>query len=157
MDRFKVFDVLHHECLAQISLTLHDSTSLKDVFAQLEHKGIKIKFLACNRTTDAVMYATFCVERSSLKTAHNILTEQLPPETPVDIFPDAGMVGIHGPHFDEQPGILDVMHNCLSSRGLKILAISTTISTSFFILPVSEVVKAIDLLKEAFEIPQGKI
>jgi len=92
-----------------------------------------------------------------LKTTLNTLTELLHADTPIDIFPEAGMVGIHGPHFDEQPGILDVMHNCLSSRGLKILAISTTVSTSFFILPASEVVKATDLLKEAFEIPQGKI
>ena len=157
MDRFKVFDVLHHEHLAQISLTLHDNTSLKDVFEQLEHKGIKIKFLVCHRAAENIMYVTFCIERGSLKTTHNVLTELLNPDTPVDIFPDVGMVGIHGPHFDEQPGIIDIMHNCLSSRGLKILAISTTVSTSFFTLPVSEVVKAIDLLKDAFEIPQGKI
>jgi len=103
------------------------------------------------------VYLTFCVERSNLKTTHNILTELLNPDTSVDIFPDVGMVGVHGPHFDEQPGIVDVMHSCLSSRGLKILAISTTVSTSFFTIPASDVVKAIDLLKDAFEIPQGKI
>ena len=157
MDRFKVFDVLHHEHLAQVMLTLHDNTSLKVVFEQLELKGIKIKFLVCLRTTESSFHVTFCVERGSLKATHNILTELLNPNTPVEIFPDVGMVGIHGPHFDEQPGIIDVMHNCLSSRGLTILAISTTVSTSFFTLPVSEVVAAIDILKDAFEIPQGKI
>lgn len=157
MDRFKVFDVLHHEHLAQISLTLHNNTSLKDVFEQLEHKGIKIKFLVCHRATENIMHVAFCVDRGSIKTTHNILIDLLNPDTPVDISPDVGMVGIHGPHFDEQPGILDVMHNCLASQGLHILAISTTVSTSFFTLPVSEVVKAVDFLKDAFEIPQGKI
>jgi aspartokinase len=157
MDRFKVFDVLHHEHLSQVSLTLSENTSLKEAFEQLEHKGIKIKFLVCHRTTENIVYVSFCIERGGLKTTCNTLTELLHADTPIDIFPEVGMVGIHGPHFDEQPGILDVMHNCLSSRGLTILAISTTVSTSFFILPASEVVKAMDLLKEAFEVPQGKI
>lgn len=157
MDRFKVFDVLHHEHLAQFLLMLHDNRFLKDVFEQLELKGIKIKFLACHRSAENSLYVNFCVERSSLKTTHNILTELLNPDIPVEICPEVGMVGIHGPHFDEQPGIIDVMHNCLSSRGLTILAISTTVSTSFFTLPASDVVQAIDLLKDAFEIPQGKI
>ncbi len=67
------------------------------------------------------------------------------------------MVAIHGPHFAEQSGIIDAMHHALTSQGLKVLAISTTVSTSFFVIPASEVVTAIDILKEAFEIPQGKI
>jgi aspartokinase len=157
MDRFKVFDVLHYEHLAQVSLVLPENRSLKDVFEQLERKGIKIKFLVCHRAAENIIYVTFCVERGSFKTTHNVLTELLSPDTAIDIFPDVGMVGIHGPHFDEQSGIIDVMHNCLSSRGLRILAISTTVSTALFTLPVSEVVRAVDLLKDAFEIPQGKI
>lgn len=157
MHRFKVFDVLHHEDLAQVSFTLHENTSLKEVFEQLERKGIRIKFLVCHRAMENITYVTFCIERSSLKTTRNTLADLLHTDTPADIVPEVGMVGIHGPHFDEQPGILEVMHSCLSSRGLTILAISTTVSTSFFVLPVSEVVTAVELLKEAFEIPQGKI
>jgi predicted amino acid-binding ACT domain protein len=57
----------------------------------------------------------------------------------------------------EQPGIIDNMHNALSSQGVNVLAISTTISTSFFVIPASEVIRAIDILNEAFEIPRGKV
>jgi hypothetical protein len=38
-----------------------------------------------------------------------------------------------------------------------VLAISTTVSTSYFIIPALEVVRALEILREAFEIPRGKI
>ncbi len=156
MERFKVFDVLHHEHLSQISLTLIENNCLKGLFEQLEETGIKIKFLVCHQGEDGVLHLTFCVEKSNLKTTQKILKISLK-EDAIHIYPEAGMVAIHGPHFAEQSGIIDVMHHALSSKGLKVLAISTTVSTSFFIIPASEVVRAIEILKEAFEIPQGKI
>lgn len=156
MERFKVFDILHHEHLCQISLTLTENISSKDLFEQLEEEGVKIKFLVCHQEEEGNLHVTFCVEKGSLKTTQKILS-QYPFEDTIHIHPEVGMVAIHGPHFAEEPGIINVMHSALSSKGLKALAISTTVSTSFFTIPASEVVKAIDILKEAFEIPQGKI
>jgi len=157
MERFKVFDVLHHEYLSLVSVTLAQPAALQELFEQLEEQEIKIKFLAAHHETDGVLHLTFCVERSSLKTTHNTLLELPLPEDALDIHAEVGMVAIHGPHFAEQYGIIDVMHNALSSQDLQILAISTTVSTSYFIIPASEVVRALEILREAFEIPQGKI
>jgi aspartokinase len=157
MERFKVFDVLHHEHLCQISLTLTENSPSKDLFEQLEGEGVKIKFLVCHQEKEGNLHVTFCVENGSLKTSQKILSQFPLNEDAIHIYPEVGMVAIHGPHFAEEPGIIDVMHSALSSGGLKALAISTTVSTSFFTIPASEVVKAIDILKEAFEIPQGKI
>ena len=157
MERFKVFDILHHEHLCQISLTLTENNCLKDLFDQLEEKEVKIKFLAYHQEKDGVLHLTFCVEKGSLKTTQKILLEHSSKDDAIDIHPETGMVAIHGPHFAEQHGIIDTMHNALSSQGLKVQAISTTVSTSFFTIPAYEVVRAIDILKEAFEIPQGKI
>jgi len=157
MKRFEVFDILHHEHLCQISLTLIETSLLKGLFEQLGKEGIKIKFLVCHQEKDGALHLTFCVEKGSLKTTQKILSQFSLNEDAIHIHSEVGMVAIHGPHFAEEPGIIDVMHNALSSRGLKVLAISTTVSTSFFTIPASEVVKAIDILKEAFEIPQGKI
>ncbi|MBW2220987.1 MAG: ACT domain-containing protein [Deltaproteobacteria bacterium] len=147
MQRFKVFDILHHEHLCQITLTLTENNFLNDLFEQLEEMGVKIKFLVSHLGKDGILHITFCVEKTSLKTTQKILLQ----------LPEVGMVAIHGPHFAEQSGIIDAMHHALTSQGLKVLAISTTVSTSFFVIPASEVVTAIDILKEAFEIPQGKI
>ena len=106
---------------------------------------------------DGTLHLTFCVERSSLKTTHNTLLELPLQEDVIDIQPDVGLVAIHGPHFAEEPCIINVMHRALSSKGLQILAISTTVSTSYFIIPAIEVVRALEILREAFEIPRGKI
>jgi len=157
MQRFKVFDVLHHEHLSQITLTLTENNFLNDLFVQLEEMGVKIKFLVSHQGKDGILHITFCVEKTNLKTTQKILLQLPSNEDSVHINPEVGMVAIHGPHFAEQPGIIDAMHHALTSQGLKVLAISTTVSTSFFVLPASEVVPAIDILKEAFEIPQGKI
>ena len=157
MQRFKVFDILHHEHLSQITLTLTENNFLNDLFEQLEEMGVKIKFLVSHLGKDGILHITFCVEKTSLKTTQKMLLQLPSNEDSVHINPEVGMVAIHGPHFAEQPGIIDAMHYALTSQGLKVLAISTTVSTSFFVIPASEVVRAIDILKEAFEIPQGKI
>ena len=78
-------------------------------------------------------------------------------EDSIHIRPEVGMVAIYGPHFVERPGIIDTMHNALSSQAVHIYSISTTLSSSFFIIPASEVVHAVDILKQTFEIPQGKV
>ena len=157
MERFKVFDVLHHEHLSLISLSLADPAFLLGLFERLEEKEIKIKFLVSHHENDGTLHLTFCVERSSLKTAHKTLLEIPLQENALDIQPEAGMVAIHGPHFAEEPGIINVMHSALASQDLQVLAISTTVSTSYFILPAPEVVRALEILREAFEIPRGKI
>lgn len=157
MQRFKVFDILHHEHLCQITLTRIENHCLNDLFEQLEEMGVKIKFLISHQGKDGMLHITFCVEKTDLKTIQKILAERSSGEASVHINPEVGMIAIHGPHFAEQPGIIHVMHHALTAQGLKILAISTTVSTSFFVIPACEVVHAIDILKEAFEIPQGKI
>ncbi len=157
MERFKVFDVLHHEHLSLISLSITNPAFLSGLFEQLEEKEIKIKFLVSHNENDGRLHLIFCVERSSLKTTQNTILEFPLEEDVLDINPEVGMVAIHGPHFAEEPGIINVMHSALSSQHLQVLAISTTLSTSYFILPAFEVVRALDILREAFEIPRGKI
>jgi aspartokinase len=157
MERFKVFDVLHHEHLSLVSLSLTEPSLLPGLFEQLEGKEIKIKFLVSHNENDGRLHLIFCVERSSLKTTQNSIMDLPLPEDALDIQPEVGIVAIHGPHFAEEPGIINVMHSALSSQNLQVLAISTTLSTSYFIIPTPEVVRALDILREAFEIPRGKI
>lgn len=157
MERIKIYDILHHEHLSQICLNLMGDNCLKDLFDQLAEKGIKIKFSAFHQEKEGVLHFSFCIERSYLKTTQALLLQLPLKEEDIHIIPEAGLVAIYGPHFVERPGIIDAMHNALSSHGVQVLAISTTLSTSFFIISAFEVVRAIDILKETFEIPMGKI
>jgi aspartokinase len=157
MERFKIYDILHHDRICQIRLSLKDHSCIKGIFDQMEGLLIKIKFSAFQQERGGLLQLIFCVDKSDLKRAQKALRESDLKEEDIHILHEAGMVAIYGPHFVERPGIIAVMHNALSSQGVKVLAISTTLSTSFFVIPASEVCRAVDILKQAFEIPRGKL
>ena len=157
MERLKIYDILHNENLCQIKLTTKNNSCVEDLFNQLGNREIKIKFFAFHQDGDESSQFSFCVQKSELKTTQKILAAISFDEKDIHINTEIGMVAIYGPHFVEIPGIIHAMHSALTSREINILAISTTISTSFFIIPSSDVVRAVTCLKENFEIPTGKV
>jgi aspartokinase len=157
MERLKIYDILHNENLCQIKLATRNNDCLKTLFNLLGSREVKIKFFAFHQDEHKISQLTFCIEKSELKTTQKILTEMPLEEKDIHIDPRVGMVAIYGPHFVEKPGIIDMMHSAVSSQGINILAISTTVSTSFFIIHSSDVVRAVSCLNEMFEIPLGKV
>ena len=156
MERFKVFDILHHEYLCQVNIITTENACIDELFKQIEERQIRLKFLAYHYENNNTPLLSFCVERSNLKAVKKILEEFEREGFLYSIIPEAGMVAIYGPHFGERPGIIDATYRALSSHGINILGISTTASTSFFVLHASEVCRALEVLKGTFEIPQGK-
>jgi len=157
MERLKIYDILHNENLCQIKLTTKNNNCVEDLFNQLGNREIKIKFFAFHQDENEISQFAFCIQKSELKTTQKILTEISFDEKDIQINAEVGMIAIYGPHFVEKPGTIHAMHSALTSQGINILAISTTISTSFFIIPSSDVVRAINCLNEMFEIPTGKV
>ena len=157
MERLKIYDILHNENLCQIKLTTKNNSCVEDLFNQLGNREIKIKFFAFHQDGDESSQFSFCVQKSELKTTQKILAAISFDEKDIHINTEVGMVAIYGPHFVEKPGIIHAMHSALTSQGINILAISTTISTSFFIIPSSDVVRAVTYLRKNFEIPTGKV
>ena len=157
MERLKIYDILHNENLCQIKLTTKNNSCVEDLFNQLGNREIKIKFFAFHQDGNENSQFAFCIQKSELKTTQKILNEIPFDEKDIHINTEVGMVAIYGPHFVEKPGIIHAMHSALTSQGINILAISTTISTSFFIIPSSDVVRAVTYLRKNFEIPTGKV
>ena len=156
MERLKIYDILHNEHLCQIKLSAENSC-VEELFSRLGSRDIKIKFFASHQDGHEKSQLAFCIQKSELKTAQKILTDLSFDEKDLQIHTAVGMVAIYGPHFVEIPGIIHAMHSALFSRGINILAINTIISTSFFIISSSDVVRAVTCLKENFEIPTGKV
>jgi aspartokinase len=157
MERLKIYDILHNENLCQVKLTTKNNSYVEDLFNQLGNREIKIKFFAFHQDGNESSQFAFCIQKSELKTTQKILTEIPFYEKDIHINTEVGMIAIYGPHFVEKPGIIHAMHSALTSQGINILAISTTISTSFFIIPSSNVIRAVTCLRENFEIPTGKV
>jgi aspartokinase len=63
------------------------------------------------------------------------------------------MVSIFGPHFAERPGIAGTMFSALASASINILAISTSISSLCCIIEETDMEPAVEVLREAFELP----
>jgi aspartokinase len=158
MERFKIYSILHHDHLSQVSLTVNDNTPyLKHLFDQLSERAVKVKSLVLQKQAEKSLTLTFYVEKADLGVIKKILSNLPLSEEDVHLNPEVGTVAIYGPHFVEKPGIIDTMYHALSSRGVEILAISATVSTSLFVIPAPQVDRATELLKEAFEIPRGKV
>ena len=156
-DRIRIYDILHHEHLCHISLAGAGHSRMQALFERLEMREVRIKFFSLHQDEQGGARCSFCVERSYLKTAQNILAEISVNQEHARICAEAGLVAIYGPHFGERPGIIDAMHAALADQAVPILAISTTLSTSFFVVPSCDVPRSIELLKATFEIPRGKV
>ena len=63
-ERFKIYNILQHFHLAQISLNVTSSKVYENIFYHLEQQGIKIKFLALQNRNERSFQLTFCVEKS---------------------------------------------------------------------------------------------
>lgn len=155
-ERLKIYDVLHNDYLCRICLNLPSLDRLDQLFRRLDDHQIKLKFLAFLRGPQNLRHISFCVERSHLKTVRSMVEQLLPPDTSFDFFDEAGTVAIYGPHFGERFGILDSMHHALTSQGVEVMGISTTVSTSFLVVRAEAVGRAVAILKQLFEIPSGK-
>ena len=157
MERLKIYDILYNENLCQINITSKNNNVPAHLFERLGKRDIKIKFFAFHQDVNEKLQITFCINKSDLKTTQKFLIEMSLEEKDIHIDSSVGMVAIYGPHFIEKPGIIDMMHSAVSSQEINILSISTTVSTSFFIIHSSDVVRAVSCLSKVFEIPQGKV
>jgi aspartokinase len=60
---------------------------------------------------------------------------------------------VHGPHFRERPGLGALMFSTLAAAGIKLLAVSTSISTLSCVIEADRLEAAVQALHETFQIP----
>ena len=66
------------------------------------------------------------------------------------------LVRILGPHFDIRPGVAGRLFGKLAKAGIKVLAASTTITTSLLVVPEDKAEQVIRALESIFKVPRSR-
>lgn len=65
------------------------------------------------------------------------------------------MVRIFGPHFDIRPGLAAILYNGLARAGVRVLAGSTTITSTLLVVPEQALERLLRVLRTIFRLPQA--
>lgn len=160
MKKIKLGGIIEHRGLSLISIeNILDRPGIAAlIFQSLSHRGINIEFIIHCLSQKGLSQVIFCVSRSKKEEALAVLNEIKPrignPDFLIDS--DIAVVSIFGPHFRELPGIAGAFFAALNSKGINILAISTSISTCSCVIPSSRLSDAVKAIGEAFDVPGGE-
>jgi aspartate kinase len=155
--RIKVGGVLKNDCLASISvLAVNDQPGIAAaVLDALGQRGLNVQFVVQVIDHQEQDQMVLCVDRDDLSACLAAIETVRPGLQPAKVAanPNVASVAIFGPDFRERPGIAARMFRSLASRGVNILAISTSISTVTCIVDASNLQSALDALQDSFELP----
>jgi aspartokinase len=157
MKKIKLGGIIEHTGLSLISIeNIPDRSGIAALtFQSLSHLGINVEFIIHGLNRKGKSQILFGVSRSKSEEVMVILNKIKPqignPE--VIINPDIAVISIFGPHFRELPGIAGTFFAALSSKGINILAISTSISTCSCVIESTRLSAAVKAVGEAFDVP----
>ncbi|MBN1581785.1 MAG: ACT domain-containing protein [Anaerolineae bacterium] len=125
------------------------------VLDALGKKGINVQFIVqCIDILDND-HVIFCISQENMELAQEILEDvrrELGAEKVIQR-PNVAIISIFGSDFRERPGVAGEMFSALGSRGINILAISTSISTMSCVIDAGRLEEAVTAMRETFELP----
>jgi aspartokinase len=160
MKKIKLGGIIEHTGLSLISIeNIPDRLGMAGlIFQSLSHRGINVEFIIHGQNLKGKSQILFGVSRIKSEEVMVILnqikTRIGDPEFIVNS--EIAVVSIFGPHFREFPGIAGTFFTALNSKGINILAISTSISTCSCVIPSSRLSDAVKAIGEAFDVPGGE-
>lgn len=125
------------------------------VLSALGQARINVPFIAQCIDMYGQDHICLCVDRDDLEAARPLVEEAARSVGAQSVQQDkaVSVVSIFGPDFRERPGIAATMFSALASKGINILAISTSISTVSCVIEAQNLQAAVEALQEAFEMP----
>lgn len=156
-DKIKVGGVIQNDQLASVSvLAVKDRPGIAAaVLDALGERGLNVQFVVQVIDHQQHDQMVLCVDRGDLPGALAAVEALRPEMQPAAVEPRAEVasIAIFGPDFRERPGIAGQMFRTLASRGINILAISTSISTVNCIIALSDLKEAYAAICEQFDVP----
>jgi aspartate kinase len=155
--KIRVGGIMSRTGLATVSLlSLPDRPDvLGIVFQALGRRNMNIEFIVHSLDHDDNGNMTFCIDQKDLKEALEVLEEVKPPAEArgVSYHPDVSVISVFGPHFRERPMIAGLMFNALGAAGIRVLAISTSISSCSCLILTDQTENAMRVLHDTFDAP----
>lgn len=158
MDKIKIGGVMQSDGRSMIRLTsLPEQTGTTGgVIGMLGGLGINIEFLVEACDLDDCCHITMCVDRRDLEAALSSLegAKHRMGLKNISCHPDVVVVSIFGPHFREKPRIAGVMFSALAQIGVKVSAVSTSISSLSCVVRAEDSAAVLQALGDFFDIPE---
>ena len=155
-EKVKIGGIIQNQNLAKIGImSIPDRPGVAAaIFGALGERDISCAFVVHTIDIHDLDNITVCIARRHLPAALKAL-EEIQEEVGAEVVYDGevGMVSIFGPHFGERAGIAGAMFAALAAAGINILAISTSISSLSCIVAGKDMDRAVEALRESFELP----
>ena len=155
--KIKIGGIIQNRSLAKIGvMSIPDRPGMAGAICDaLGAKGVNIPFIVHTIDLNNLDNIVICVAREDLTTALKVLNtvKEMVGAKEVVHDKEVGIISIFGPHFGERSGIAGVVFSALSSVGINILTISTSISSLSCIVDVNDMDEAIQALREVLELP----
>jgi len=155
--KIKVGGIMNNGGLARVSiLSLPDRPDVPGVILQaLGERDINIEFVVQGFDIEGNSNMTVCIDQKSLETALGVLERVKPliEAKAISYHPNVTVISVFGPHFREKPMISGQMFHALGTKGINVLAISTSISSCCCLIEADQTEDAMRVLHQAFEAP----
>jgi aspartate kinase len=160
MEVLEIFPLRIVRPLALLSFTglPKQEASTQSLFHYFFQNGISIAFLVEGSDKDENRNLVLAISQEELikrQTKLEALGKEIQAETVVVEEPVA-LIRILGPHFDIRPSIAGHLFGNLMKAGIRVLANSTTITSSLLIIPDNQVEQTVRVLKSIFRLPKSK-
>lgn len=129
------------------------------VLRALATKQLNTQLVVQQNDADGHLHLFFCIEQADEPTAMAMLAELLGSSPGATSSAETGVavLAVHGPHFRERAGCAAAACSALTGEGVKVLAISTSVSSVACVVPVRVLPVAVRALQAAFDVPPSAV
>jgi aspartokinase len=157
MPKIKIGGVMQTTGLAKVGvMAISDRPGIAGhILSALGDKGINVQFIVQCIDIQDHSHVVFCISQEELDQAEEILENVRHELGAQQVIrrPNVALISIFGPDFRERPGIAGMMFAALGTRGINILAISTSISTLTCVIDADHLATAVTAMRETFDLP----
>jgi aspartokinase len=160
MEALEIFapKVMRAQALLSFVQCTADELSFRVLFSYLQQNGIVITLLSEGPATDEARNLVLVISEDALrKIEPELETLQMAMRAQALVIHRAvAVVRILGPHFDIRPGVAGMLFKHMEQAGVRMLANSTTITTSLLVVFESELDKVEREIGRIFHMPKGR-
>jgi aspartokinase len=157
MPKTKIGGIMQTTGLAKVGvMAISDRPGIAGhILSALGDKGINVQFIVQCIDIQDHSHVVFCICQEELDQAEEILENVRHELGAQQVIrrPNVALISIFGPDFRERPGIAGTMFAALGTRGINILAISTSISTLTCVIDADHLATAVTAMRETFDLP----
>jgi len=160
MEALEIFapKVMRAQALLSFVQCAADELSFRVLFNYLQQNGIAIALLSEGPGSDEARNLLLVISKDSLRKLEpdlETLRVAMDAQTLV-ITKGVAVVRILGPHFDIRPGVAGLLYRQFEQAGVRMLANSTTVTTSLLVVFENELDKVEREIGRIFRTPKGR-